>query len=67
MARLPRVLRSDNGPEFKNELLTTFLNKFAQVSDGDGTVMLMESKLSKCLAYHTNRKVMARWSASTAF
>eukprot|EP00038_Savillea_parva_P005526 m.157181 g.157181 ORF g.157181 m.157181 type:complete len:477 (-) comp11727_c0_seq5:447-1877(-) len=26
MARHPRALRSDNGPEFKNALLTTFLN-----------------------------------------
>jgi transposase InsO family protein len=33
MTRLPRVLRSDNGSEFKNELLTTFLNKFALVED----------------------------------
>jgi transposase InsO family protein len=31
MPRLPRVLRSDNGSEFKNELMTTFLNKFCSL------------------------------------
>eukprot|EP00037_Helgoeca_nana_P030217 m.371749 g.371749 ORF g.371749 m.371749 type:complete len:355 (+) comp28134_c1_seq5:1251-2315(+) len=36
MARHPRHLRSDNGPEFKNALLTTFLDKFTHPVRPDG-------------------------------
>lgn len=36
MMRHPRHLRSDNGPEFKNALLTTFLDKFTYPVRPDG-------------------------------